>query len=118
MVKAISGEPAKFADADFGAGKSIKLPKAPENFKAKAQKGGNIQLSWKKVKGASAYLIYRADSKNGKYKLLKTVKKQGRTAYADQKKLKKNKKYYYKIIVLKNGMYSPFSNAVKASVKK
>lgn len=118
MVKAVSDDQTKFKDADFGAGKSIKLPNAPGNFKGKAQKGGKVNLSWKKVKGASAYLIYRADSKNGKYKLVKTIKKQGTTAYADKKGLKKNRKYYYKAVVLKDGKYSPSSGAVKVAVKK
>ncbi len=118
MVKAVSGDLTKFTDAAFGAAKSVKLPNVPKNVKAKAQKDRKVCLSWKKVKGASAYLIYRADSKNGKYKVVKTVKKPGTTAYTDKKNLKKNKKYYYKIIVLKNGKYSPASNAVKVWVKK
>ena len=98
--------------------KSIKLPKAPANLKAKAQKGGKVKLSWKKVKGASAYLIYRADKKGGKYKLLKTVRKQNSIAYMDKKGLKKGNNYYYRIAVLKSGKYSPIGGKIKVSVKK
>lgn len=118
MVKAVSGDLTKFTDAAFGSAKSVTLPNVPKNVKAKAQKDRKVRLSWKKVKGASAYLIYRGDSKNGRYKVVKTVKKPGTTVYTDKKNLKKNKKYYYKIIVLKNGKYSPASSAVKVRVKK
>ncbi len=118
MVKAVSDGQTAYLDADFGVSKSIKLPKAPANLKAKAQKGGKVKLSWKKVKGASAYLIYRADKKGGKYKLLKTVRKQNSIAYMDNKGLKKGNNYYYRIAVLKNGKYSPIGGKIKVSVKK
>ena len=56
-----------------------------------------IILTWKKVNGASGYEIYRATSKNGKYKKIATVKKNSaKTTYKDRK-LAKNKKYYYKV---------------------
>ena len=35
---------------------------------------GKITLAWKPVAGAKSYTVYRAKSKNGKYKKLKTVK--------------------------------------------
>lgn len=38
-VKAISGDTAKYTDADYGTEKEIKLPKALQKLKAKAQKG-------------------------------------------------------------------------------
>lgn len=116
-VKAVSGEPAKYTDADYGTEKTIRLPGAPQKLKVKAQKGRKAVLSWKKVKGASAYLIYRAESKKGTYKLVGKVKKQNIVTYTDRKKLKKNKKYYYKIAVLKGGKYSPLSKAVKTAIR-
>ena len=117
-VKAVSGDTAKYTDADYGTEKEIRLPKAPQNVKAKALSGRKVLLSWKKVKGASAYLIYRADSKKGTYKLVGKAKKANTVKYTDGKKLKKGKKYYYKIAVLQKGVYSPLGKAVKASVKK
>ena len=114
LVKAVSADPATYTDAEFGAAKSIKLPDAPEKLKAKLQKGGQVKISWKKVKGASAYLVYRANSKNGKYKLLKIIQKKNASSYVDRKN-KKNGKTYYKVAVLKNGKYSPMCRAVKAS---
>lgn len=116
-VKAVSGNPAQYTDADYGTEKEIKLPKAPQKLKAKAQGGKKVALSWKKVKGASAYLIYRADSKKGTYKLVGRVKKQSSVKYTDSRKLKKGKKYYYKIAALQGGKYSPLGKAVKVTVK-
>ncbi len=117
-VKALSGNLAKYTDAGLGGEKEITLPNAPAKLKAKAQKGRKVSLSWKKVKGASAYLIYRADSQNGEYKLIKTVKKQNTVKFIDKKKLKAKKKYFYKIAVLKDGMYSPLGTTAKVKVKK
>ena len=117
-VKAISGDAAKYTDADYGTEKEIQLPKAPQKVKAKAQKGRKVLLSWKKVKGASAYLIYRADSKKGTYKLVGKVKKANTVKFTDSKKLKKGRKYYYKVAVLQKGKYSPLGKAVKGSVKE
>ena len=117
-VKALSGNPAEYKEAELGTEKEITLPNAPARLKAKAQKGRKVSLSWKKVKGASAYLIYRADSKDGEYKLIKKVKKQNTVKFTDKKKLKAKKKYFYKIAVLKDGMYSPLGNTAKVKVKK
>ena len=116
-VKALSGNSAKYIDAPLGAEKEITLPNAPKKLKAKVQKGRKVSLSWKKVKGASAYLIYRADSKNGEYKLIRKVKKNA-VRYTDKKKLKAKKTYFYKVAVFKDGMYSPFGNTAKAKIKK
>lgn len=116
-VKALSGNSAKYRDAPLGAEKEITLPNAPNKLKAKAQKGKKVSLSWKKVKGASAYLIYRADSKNGEYKLIRKVKKNA-VRYTDKKELKAKKTYFYKVAVFKDGMYSPFGKTAKAKIKK
>ena len=72
-----------------------------------------VKISWNKVSGASGYQIYRAASKKGKYKKVKTVKK-GTTKSWINKKLKSKKKYYYKIkayrIVSGKKVYSVYSN--------
>lgn len=66
------------------------------------------KVTWKKVtlsytvdgkkytRAVTGYKIYRATKKNGKYKLIKTVKKTGTLKYTD-KKLKRGKKYFYKV---------------------
>lgn len=54
---------------------------------------GSAKISWTKVSGASGYKVYRATSKSGKYKLIKTTKSRSYT----NKKLSNNKTYYYKV---------------------
>ncbi|MDO5425167.1 MAG: hypothetical protein Q4F41_15705 [Eubacteriales bacterium] len=56
----------------------------------------SLKLKWKKVSGASGYIIYRADKKGGSYKKLATVKKGSTVTYTD-KKLTTGKTYYYKV---------------------
>ena len=55
-----------------------------------SKKGKRAKLSWSKVNTASGYKIYRATSKNGKYKLIKTVKGNKTFKYYDKKVYKKN----------------------------
>ena len=54
----------------------------------------SVTLTWKKVKNAQKYLIYRKDSKKGSYKLVGTTKK---LKYKN-KKLKKTHIYYYRVV--------------------
>ncbi len=54
----------------------------------------NATLKWNKVKGVSGYKIYRATSKKGKYKYIKTVSSK-KNSYTD--KVKKYSTYYYKM---------------------
>lgn len=56
-----------------------------------------IKISYKKVKGATSYRIYRATSKNGKYKRIISTKS---TSYTNSK-LKSSFRYYYKVRALK-----------------
>ena len=53
------------------------------------------KLKWKKVSGASGYIVYRANTKNGKYKKI-TTKNSKTLSYTNQK-LTYGKTYYYKI---------------------
>lgn len=71
----------------------------PGSLKATAKNKTSIRLTWKKIKGAEKYEIYRAASKNGTYKKIAAVSEKSRKkagGYID-KRLKKNKRYYYKI---------------------
>ena len=56
-------------------------------------KDGNPRLTWEKVDGAKEYQVYRATSKNGEYKLMKTTTG---TAYTNTS-AKAGKTYYYKV---------------------
>ena len=52
-----------------------------------------MSLSWKKVKNATGYYIYRSTSRDGEYKKIATTSK---TSYTD-KKIPEMNTYYYKI---------------------
>ena len=76
--------------------------KSPE-LVATPKSSKRIRLSWNRMVGGNGYKIYRATKKNGKYKLLKTIKNKLTTSWTD-KKIKKNKrtkKYYYKVAAYK-----------------
>lgn len=78
--------------------------KAKPKFKVATcmYKGGKAVLKWKKVKGATKYVVYRAKKKNGKYKQFKATKKL-------QISKKSVGEYYYKVRAFKGktgGKYS------------
>lgn len=77
-------------------------------------------VKWKKVSGASGYIVYRANSKNGKYKAVGTIKK-GSTVTFVNKKLKSNRNYFYKVRAYRtvNGkkVWSLYSKVQKVKVK-
>lgn len=90
--------------ATTGSGKTascvitVNLGKPTVKLKSTTYK--RITISWNKVAGSYKYIVYRAASKNGKYKKLTTTTS---TSYAD-KNVKLGKKYYYKVkAVAKNG---------------
>lgn len=64
------------------------------------------KLYWKKVAGASGYVIYRSESKTGKYTKIKEIKKQTKISY-NSTGLLKGKTYYYKVMAYRNmsGIY-------------
>ena len=80
-----------------------------------------LTVKWKKVSGASGYIIQRSTSKNGTYKTVKTIKSGSTVSYND-KKLKAGKKYYYKIQAYKgsgdNTGYSGYCSAVYGKTAK
>ena len=53
----------------------------------------NVKLTWDKISGATKYEVYRATSKDGTYKLVKTTSS---ASYTD-KDVKSGKTYYYKV---------------------
>lgn len=73
---------------------------------------GKPNLSWKTMKFAVKYSVYRATSSNGKYSKIKTVTG---TSYTDSS-AKGGQKYYYKVkSVNENDKTSSFSNVVSAT---
>lgn len=89
----------------------------------KAAKGGTqkVKVSWKKVSGASGYVVYQSTKKSSGFKAVKTVKGNSTVKYTTVK-LKKGKTYYFKVkayrTVSKKKVYSPsYSSVVKYKVK-
>lgn len=95
--------------------KAATSPQKVTAVKAKRVKS-KVKLTWKKVKGADGYEIYRATSKKGKYQKIKTLKKGTIVSYTDGK-AKKGKTYYYKVRAVKNAgktsVKGTSSNAVR-----
>ena len=96
-------------------------PTAPKSLKAKNVNKKSVQLSWKKVSGASGYEVYRSLKKKSGFKKVTTIKK-GTTVKYKNKKLKKKKTYYYKVRAYRtvNGkkVYSSYSSVAKVKIKK
>lgn len=85
---------------------------APKSLKVKKSKKKAV-VSWKKVKGASQYIVYRSTGKNGRYSKVAAVSK---ASYTD-KKVKSKKTYYYKVTAVKtinkSKLYSGASSTKK-----
>ena len=62
----------------------------------KNQTRTSIKVSWKKVKDADGYAIYRSTKKNKGYKKVKTINSGRKLSWIDKKK-KTGSKYYYKV---------------------
>ena len=76
---------------------------------------GNPKLSWDKVEGAVSYKVYRAESENGTYKLMKTVTG---TSYSNTNCVEGTTYYYYVVAVCENSWgNSAASNIVSLTAK-
>ena len=92
----------------------------PKNFRADDTRISDLaKLTWDKTPGVTAYWIYRAPSKNGKYKHIKTVSK-SKTAYYDKSR-KAGAVYYYKVRAVtkvgKKKYYSAYTKKDSALLK-
>lgn len=96
-----------YAKAATVAKNNLSKPK----MKAVYNSANKVQLSINKVAGATKYKVYRATSKNGKYKCIGTTKS---NTYTDN--VKNGKTYYYKVkacnTVNTKEVKSPFSKLV------
>ena len=111
----------KSVTSGYSAVKSAKcVPAKPGSVKVSSPKKKQLKVSWKKVSGASGYEVYRATSKDGKYKKVKTIGK-GKTVTYTDKKVSSGKTYYYKVRSYRtvNGekVYSGYSSIVSKKAK-
>ena len=84
---------------------------APSLRKAKRSSAKKATLSWKKVNGASGYVVYRKTN-NGRWQIVKKITKGNITSFTD-KRLSKGKKYTYTVraycTVGKKNIYSGYN---------
>lgn len=93
-IRAYRQAGAKKKYSGYTAIKSCKTKPATPSVSSVAGKK-RVTVKWKKVAGATRYVVYRATAKNGKYKKIATLKS-NRRSYANTK-LKSKKAYYYKV---------------------
>lgn len=93
-------------------------PAATAITSIRSSQSKKVVLKWKKVSGATEYIVYRSTSKKGTYKSIGTTKK---TSYTDSKATG-GKTYYYKVRVRrtvdKKNYYSSYSAIKYIKAKK
>ncbi len=102
-----------------GSSSSYKRPAKVKNLTVTKVTGNAVFLSWDKQSG-KGYEIWRATSKNGTYKKVKTLTSANKTS-CKVKNLQSGKKYYFKIRAYKKAnnkkIYGLFSKAVVVKTK-
>lgn len=92
-------------------------PGTPSEPKATSAGNKSVKVAWKKAAKATGYEVYRATSKDGEYKKVKTIAKSDTLSYTDSK-LTTGKTYYYKVrsyATVEGGKkYSGYSKVVSA----
>ena len=115
--KTIDGQTV-YSDYTTITSKKLTVP-TPTKVKLTNSSANSVKVSWDKVTNASGYQIYRATSKNGSYKNVKTVTSGSTISYTD-KSLTNNKTYYYKVRAYKtvDGVkkYSSFCSIISKKV--
>ena len=84
----------------FGPWYSKVVVPQPKMKKLKLVDGRKIKVSWKKVSGATKYIIYGSTKEKSGYKKIATVKKKKTSVLVSKvrgKKLKKYQNYYFKV---------------------
>ena len=94
---------------------------AKPQAKVKALKGRKVKVSWKKVKGASGYVIYTSKNRSKGFKAVKTVRKSSAGNISVKSGVKKGRCYVrvrpYKM-VNKKPVYGTYSRTYSVKVKK
>lgn len=98
-----SSKRAEYTNSSKGKGKSLTLPKATSKVKA-AKEGRGVKVTWRKVKNAKGYAVYRSTKKTSGYKKIANVT--NGVSYTD-KNVRRNKTYYYMVVTKgSNNKYS------------
>lgn len=90
-------------------------------LKVKEKSSTSVKLSWKCDSEADGYRIYRASSKKGNYKTVKTISKKSTVTWSD-KSIKAGKTYYYKMhsyVKTSTGKtFSKYSKVIRVKIPK
>lgn len=122
-IKAVApGKVTVTAKTEDGISASIKVIVKPAKTSITLKAGKkSATIKYKKVKGVTGYQIYRATSKNGKYKRVATRSAAKSSTYKNTK-LKAKKTYWYKVRSYKTAgntkIYSEFSAVKKVKTKR
>ncbi|MCM1257810.1 MAG: N-acetylmuramoyl-L-alanine amidase [Roseburia sp.] len=95
-IRVIGREGTDTIYSDWSKAVSGRTAKKPSKLKVSSKNSTTLHISWTGDKNAAGYTIKRAESKNGKYTKVGTVKGGDTTTY-DNKNVKKGKTYYYKV---------------------
>ena len=119
IVKAYKNESEEVCIGESASTSGKVVPAKTAIASVKGQKN-KVTLKWKKVSDVSGYEIYRATSKNGTYKKVKTIASNSKNTYVN-KKLEAGTKYYYKIRTYKKvdgkKVYGQYSEIKATTVK-
>ncbi|MBR1373761.1 hypothetical protein IJ556_04850, partial [bacterium] len=81
----------------------------------------SLKVTWKNVSSKVSYKLYRSESENYGYKLIKTIKKSSKKTLSYTDKVSKGKVYYYRLVTVKDKYKSgsaSVSGMVSVSGKK
>lgn len=99
-------------DSSDGATVSVYVPKKIKKFKS-VKKNNNVTLKWSADKSASGYVIYMSKKKNGKYKVVKTIKSATKAKF----KVPTGTKGYFKVrayySLTKKKLFGKYSKKIK-----
>lgn len=101
--------------------KATTAPARSSSLSVKSSRRRETAVSWKKVKGAAGYQIYRSESARGTYQRIKTTMGNSSVKYTD-KSVRSKKTYYYKVrafSVNSSGkrVYGSFTSVKRVKVK-
>lgn len=82
-------------------------------LKAESLNAKETSISWRAVRNAELYNIFRMDESSGEYKKISTIKE---NKFTDSN-LKPKNTYWYKVAVIKNGKEEKLSSFVKVTTK-
>ncbi len=95
-VQAYNTKNGKTGVGSLSSAKSGRAVGKPTITSVLSKNDNTLTVTWKKVDGASGYVLQRSTSKDSGYKKIATIKKGSTISYNDDT-VKKNKTYYYRI---------------------